>query len=171
MAPQFFSKAWWWSSVSYIKHEKNLGALVYLNRTSTNVKCTHFKQGWDLQSVTLNMKNFYVHLYISMGHQQAGVAESALLQLVFWMQNWLLRLILTNNFSSVNNLPALESLPAVDFESLAYYQRKFMKRPQKAWFCQVRTRRLILPGNDYLAELAFYASSLVHGWWWSSDIC
>jgi hypothetical protein len=105
MAPQLFSKAWWWSSVSYIKHEKDLGALVYLNRTSTNVKCTH---GWDLQSVTLNMKKFYVHLYISMGHQQAGVAESPLLQLVFWTQNWLLRLILTNNFSSVSNLPALE---------------------------------------------------------------
>jgi hypothetical protein len=66
-----------------MKHEKDLGVLVYLNETSTNLKCTHFEQGWDLQSVTLNMKKIYVHLYISIGHQQAGVAYSALLQLVF----------------------------------------------------------------------------------------
>jgi hypothetical protein len=56
MAPQFFSKTWWWSSVSYIKHEKYLGALVHLNETSTYLKRTHFEQGWDLQSVILNMK-------------------------------------------------------------------------------------------------------------------
>jgi hypothetical protein len=129
-APQFFSKTWWWSLVSYITHEKDLGALVYLNGTPTNLKCTHFElQGWDLQSVTLNMKKIYVHLYISMGHQQAGVADSALLHLVFWKQNWLLSLILTNNFSWVSNLPAFESLPAFDFEWLAYYEIKFIKRP------------------------------------------
>ncbi len=33
---------------------------------------------------------------------------------------------MTNNFSSVSNLSALESLPAFDFEGLAYYQIKFM---------------------------------------------
>jgi hypothetical protein len=126
MSLQTFSKTWWWSLVSYIKHEKDLDALVYLNGTSTNLKCTHFEQGWDLQSVTLNMKKIYVHLYISIGHQQAGVDYSALLLLVFWTQNWLLRLILTNKFSWVSDLPALDSLPAFDFQWLAYYQIKFM---------------------------------------------
>jgi hypothetical protein len=33
MAPQFFPKTWWWSLVSYIQHEKDLQALVYLNGT------------------------------------------------------------------------------------------------------------------------------------------
>jgi hypothetical protein len=51
-----------------------------------------------------------------MGHQEAGVADSALLQLVFSKQTWLQRLTVTNNFSSVSNLSALESLAAFDFE-------------------------------------------------------
>jgi len=29
-----------------MKDKKNLAAFVYLNGTATNLKCTHFKQGW-----------------------------------------------------------------------------------------------------------------------------